>query len=197
MQPVSPALVSLVQFNLVWLWFGPNLFVFSPSFWVEAVNPALVSLVQFGLVHVWFGFVWFGLVQVGWNQFLGVSSKSRLGVPGAVCQWRARPAASRLYLIIDLDTGTRVKYCTPATSLASSQTATNSSLNWSICICILYLYLYFEFVFVSYNWSWHRVPVKYCTAAGIVSSLLSDILHKNTEIQKYTANQHRVQPLYR
>ena len=77
------------------------------------------------------GAVWFGssLVWIGWNQFFGVSSKSRLGVPGAVCQWRARPAASRLYLIIDLDTGTRVKYCTPATSLASSQTATNSSLN--------------------------------------------------------------------
>ena len=60
---------------------------------------------------VWSGLVWFGLVQVSfgprWNQFEGVSSKSRLGVPGAVWQWRARPPASRLYLIIDLDTGPR------------------------------------------------------------------------------------------
>ena len=58
-------------------------------------------------IIVWFGLVWFG-GQVGTS--LRVSSKSRLGLgsPTAVCRWsgrRARAAASRLYLIIDLDTG--------------------------------------------------------------------------------------------
>ena len=69
--------------------------------------------------------VWFG-GQVGTS--LVVSSKSRLGLgsPTAVCRWsgrRARAAASRLYLIIDLDTGpgeilhTTVSSQIPTTSL--------------------------------------------------------------------------------
>ena len=69
--------------------------------------------------------VWFG-GEVGTS--LVVSSKSRLGLgsPTAVCRWsgrRARAAASRLYLIIDLDTGpgeilhTTVSSQIPTTSL--------------------------------------------------------------------------------